>query len=491
MAAVLRRTAFSPNIKDRLDFSCALFDANGELYAQAAHIPVHLGSMAYAMADIVEDIDWQAGDVLALNDPYLGGTHLPDVTLVSPVFYQKKLVGFVANRAHHANIGASTPGSMPISTSLDEEGLLIPPTFLIKAGVINQDAMRQLEALEGIDVSGDFAAQISANKTGGRRLQDLLAKTGSDFFLQGLAEINAYGERLSRSLLRTIPRGTYTFIDYLDDDGVGTKQIPLSVRLEVSDGGFLVDFEGSSPQVQGNVNCPLSVAAAAVFYVFRSLLPDYTPACAGTFKPIRLKAPKGSIVNAMRPAAVAAGNVETSTRIVDTLLGALAQAVPDRIASASQGTMNNVAMGNHKVNKPWDYYETLAGGMGAHSRADGLSAVHSHMTNTLNTPIESVEMHFPVRINKYEVRRGSGGKGLRRGGDGLIRQFEFLEPADVTLLTDRRVNAPWGLRGGEPGACGNNYLDGQKLPGKCQLRVSAGEILRIETPGGGGYGKIK
>lgn len=489
MGLVLRRTSFSPNIKDRLDYSCALFDVNGRLYAQAAHIPVHLGSMAYAMSSIVDSVDWQQGDMLVLNDPYMGGTHLPDVTVVSPVFYQGDLISFVANRAHHANIGSETPGSMPVSTSLAEEGFLISPSFLIKAGKVNKALMDKLESIEGIDVSGDFAAQISANKTGESRLLNLIAGNGADFFLEGLREINSYGERIAQSLLQTIPDGVYEFIDYMDDDGVGTEQIPIKVTVSVTDARVLVDFAGTSSQVRGNLNCPISVAAAAVFYVFRCLMPAYTPACAGTFDFIEISAPEGSIVNARRPAAVAAGNVETSMRIVDAILGALADALPGQIPAASQGTMNNVAMGNHKVNAPWDYYETLAGGLGAHSQGSGGSATHSHMTNTLNTPAESVEMHFPVRIKKYALRPGSGGDGLYQGGDGLIREYEFLEPAEVSLLTDRRINRPWGLNEGGLGLEGKNFLDDQEISGKCQLHVKEGQVLRIETPGGGGFGK--
>ncbi len=488
MGVVLRQAAFSPNIKDRLDFSCALFDASGELFAQAAHIPVHLGSMAYAMRDIVSGVDWHPGDILALNDPFLGGTHLPDVTLISPFYTGARLLGFVANRAHHANIGASSPGSMPISTRLEEEGLLIAPTKLVSAGVLVKEEMEKLGELKGADVGGDFAAQMSANRVGVERIGKLVAKIGVDEFLDGIDEINAYGMRLAKTCLESIPSGSYRYCDRMDDDGCGAEDIEISVLIDVTDEGIVVDFEGTSPQVKGNINCPLSVVAAAVFYCFRCLLPDNTPACAGVFSVISLRAPVGSLVNATRPAATAAGNVETSMRIVDVVLGALYQALPSMIPAASQGTMNNVAMGNHGTNHPWDYYETIAGGSGAIEGSDGVSGVQSHMTNTLNTPIESLEMHYPIRIREYCIRRGSGGDGRYAGGNGLVREFEFLEPAEVTLITERRRIAPWALEGGLPGAMGKNSLDGKKLPGKCHLFVEQGQVLRVETPGGGGFG---
>ena len=489
MGLVLRQAAFSPNIKDRLDFSCALFDAQGELFAQAAHIPVHLGSMAFAMADVVATREWNDGDVLAVNDPYLGGTHLPDVTLISPVHVDGVLVGFVANRAHHANIGAKSPGSMPLSTQLDEEGLIIPPTLLVDAGTPVRDALDGLNALSGSEVGGDFAAQLSANRRGEARLSALVAKTGLDAFLGAIAEINDYAERLARATLRTIPPGDYRFDDVMDDDGAGTTEVRLSCILRVDHNGIEVDLEGCADQVAGNTNCPPAVAAAAVFYAFRCLLPANTPACAGTFRVVRLRTRPGSIVNAARPAAVAAGNVETSMRLVDVVLGALAQALPGRIPAASQGTMNNVAMGDHAINQPWDYYETIGGGAGGHADAPGRSALQSHMTNTLNTPIESLELHYPLRILEYSLRRGSGGAGQKRGGDGIVREFEFLAPAEVTLLTERRKSRPWGLAGGHPGAAGRNLLDGETLPPKVAFKASPGQRLRLETPGGGGYGK--
>ena len=489
MGLVLRQAAFSPNIKDRLDFSCALFDPAGELVAQAAHIPVHLGSMAFAMADIVATRDWRKGDVLAVNDPFLGGTHLPDVTVISPVFVAGDLIGFVANRAHHANIGADSPGSMPLSRQLEDEGMIIPPTLLFAAGEPVRDSLGALDALSASGGGGDFAAQISANLRGAQRLAMLVMRIGAKAFEASVAETNAYAERLARAALADMPKGEFRFEDVLDDDGAGTRDIRIACAVVVSADGITVDLTDCDNQVPGNTNCPPAVAAAAVFYAFRCLLPDATPACAGTFRAVTLQTRPGSIVGALRPAAVAAGNVETSMRLVDVVLGALSAALPGQIPAASQGTMNNVAMGKHGINQPWDYYETIGGGAGAHPEAAGASAVQSHMTNTLNTPVESLEMHYPLRVVEYALRRGSGGAGAQLGGDGIVREFEFLAPAEVTLLTERRTSSPWGLAGGKAGAAGENLLDGVRLPAKVAFRADRGQRLRIETPGGGGYGE--
>ncbi len=492
MGAVLQRTAFSANIRDRLDYSCAVFDADGLLCAQAAHIPVHLGSMAYAMRDIVGNIDWQPGDMVILNDPYLGGTHLPDVTLVAPVYHHQELVAFVVNRAHHADIGAETPGSMPVSRSLDEEGLVIPPTRLVVAGRTDE---AQLEALVAAtrnqaESRGDFAAQISANLTGIRRLQDLLVPMTPAEWRTALAALNDYAARLAASSLKAIPDGCYRFTDMLDDDGQGQLDLPIAVTLRVSGHAVTVDFDGTAPQVAGNVNCPLSVAAAAVYYVFRCLMPSRTPACAGSFRSISIRAPAGCLLNARRPAAVAAGNVETSTRIVDAVIGALAQAI-DGMPAASHGSMNNLAMGSREPGREWDYYETIGGGMGAGPRYDGLSAVQTHMTNTLNTPIEALEMRYPVRVLRYAIRRGSGGAGVHRGGDGIVREYGLLADAHVTILAERRRHQPWGLAGGASGAAGRNLLNDEPLPGKCSFQARKGDRVRIETPGGGGWGRTE
>lgn len=488
MGAVIRHSAFSPNIKDRLDFSCAVFDPAGELCAQAAHIPVHLGSMAYAMRQVVGARAWAPGDMLILNDPFLGGTHLPDVTLVAPAFHGGRLCGFVANRAHHADIGCATPGSMPLATRLEDEGLLITPRLIQRGGIVCGEVRDGLlAALRNPDTAwGDFVAQMSANHTGLERLGALIGRTGAEGYLARLAELQRYAGRMAREGLRTLPEGRYRFEDCLDDDGLGRQDLTIRVNVDIGDGEVEVDFDGSSGQVPGNVNCPLSVAAAAVYYVFYCLMPAGTPPCAGSFSAIRLRAPQGSLVNARPPAAVAAGNVETSSRIVDAVLGALAPALPGRVPAASQGSMNNVAFGGPR----WEYYETLGGGMGASAAGPGLSAVQTHMTNTLNTPIEVLELRCPVRVRRYALREGSGGEGLHRGGDGLVREFEFLDPAVVTLLTERRRHAPWGLAGGAPGAPGLNRLNGRPLPGKASFAVQPGDRLRIETPGGGGWGSL-
>jgi len=492
MGAVLRRAAFSPNIKERLDYSCAVFDASGELCAQAAHIPVHLGSMAYAMRDIVADIAWCEGDMVILNDPYLGGTHLPDVTLIAPVFASSKLMGFVVNRAHHADIGADAPGSMPLSRHLDDEGLVIPPTQLLSRGEINEQMFLSIMGSlhNGDRARGDFLAQISANRSGMMRLSSLISGMGVEAFNTGLDELNAYAARLAKSALKDIPEGEYQFTDVMDDDGQGQKDIRICCAVNIEKGEVTVDFSGTSDQVAGNINAPLSVAAASVYYVFRCLMPAHTPACAGSFRHIHLSAPLGSLLNACYPAAVAAGNVETSSRVVDVLMGALAQAIPQHIPAASHGSMNNLAMGTRETEGSWDYYETMGGGMGASARRDGLTAVQTHMTNTLNTPIEALEMHYPLRVTRYEIRHGSGGSGLNRGGDGLLREFEFLKPASFTLITERRSHQPWGLKGGEAGLSGVNKLNGKPLAAKVQGSLQAGDRLMIASAGGGGWGTL-
>jgi len=411
MGAVLQRAAFSPNIKDRLDFSCAIFDAGGALCAQAAHIPVHLGSMAYAMADIVGACDWSEGDMLVLNDPFLGGTHLPDVTVIAPYFLHGELLAFVVNRAHHADIGGSTPGSMPLSKSLDEEGVVIPPTLLQRNGVVQRHL---LDEWFGEGEHGDFVAQLSANRCGLTRLAEIVEALPLPF-PAAVTQLQAYAEQLATSRLTELPAGEYRFQDLMDDDGFGQKNLTIEVLLSLGGGRATVDFTGTAEQVPGNINCPRSVAAAAVYYAFRCLMPNEAPVCAGLFRPIRLRVPEGCLLNARRPAAVAAGNVETSMRACDAVLGALAQALPERIPAAAHGSMNNVAMGSLE-GEPWHYYETLAGGSGGHAEGAGLSGVQCHMTNTLNTPVESLEMHYPLRIRQYSVRRGSGGGGTRYHG---------------------------------------------------------------------------
>ncbi len=490
MGAVLQRTAFSPNIKDRLDFSCAIFDIHGQLCAQAAHIPVHLGSMAYAMADIVQQVEWQDGDMLILNDPYLGGTHLPDITIIAPLFIDKTLCAFVANRAHHADIGASTPGSMPLANTLHEEGLIIPPTVFMQNNKIIHDAFDEILANinQPENAAADFKSQMSANFCGKHRLLELIDSMGIKQFHIALEDLNQYAETLARSSLKEIPDGKYTFTDVMDDDGQGTQDILIKVTLDVSDGNIQVDFSGTALQVKGNINCPLSVAAAAVYYCFYCLMPPQIPACAGSFRSIKLRVPKGCLINANYPAAVAAGNVETSTRLVDVVLGALARTLPEKIPAASHGSMNNIAMGANTASLRWDYYETLAGGMGAGANGAGLSAVQTHMTNTLNTPIEVLEKYYPLRITRYAIRQNSGGKGKHNGGNGLIREYEFLQTTTVTLLTERRDHAPWGLSGGGEGKKGKNSINDIAISAKSTNTLRKGDRLTICTAGGGAWG---
>lgn len=502
MGAVLQRSAFSPNIRDRLDYSCAVFDPNGRLCAQAAHIPVHLGSMAWAMKDLVKAADWAAGDMLVVNDPFQGGTHLPDITVIAPLFMRGKLSAFVANRAHHADIGSKIPGSMPVSDDLEEEGVIISPHLLLRKGQRDEVFWAELMSQMGNpqQSAGDFTAQISANQLAVKRLNELAQGLVADSsaapsirLCEYFDQVNAYAARLAAKSYAAIPDGRYCFDDLLDNDGCGTEGITLRCALDIRAGRITADFSGSHPQVSGNVNCPLSVTAAGVMYVFRCLLPAETPACAGAFDAITISAPLGSVLNAAPPAAVAAGNVETSTRVVDLVMGALAQAIPQRMAAASHGSMNNVAMGarlgqHQGASRNWDYYETIGGGAGASANRAGQSAKQTHMTNTLNTPIEVLEHHYPLRVTEYALRKGSGGAGAQRGGDGIVRELEFLEPASVSLLTERRLTQPWGLAGGENAVAGVNSLNDTTLGPKINIHTQVGDRLRIETPGGGGYG---
>lgn len=498
MGYTLQRSALSPNIKDRLDFSCAIFDAKGEICSQAAHIPVHLGSMAFAMEQIVQRFVWHDGDVVVFNDPFLGGTHLPDVTLVSPLVINQNLLGFVACRAHHANIGASSAGSMPLSDDASDEGVMIAPQKLYERGRANQvlvEILAQIEHEGSTDLKegvkeglpGDFLAQLSANAIGVSRLRGWINERGSDYFLEGICSVNDYGRELAQAVLSSLPHGHATFEDVMDDDGFGTTNVGIKLALSVRPDRIVFDFEGTAKQVRGNINCPLSVTAASVYYTLMCLLPDYAPCCQGVFECVDIRAPEGCFIHAQRGAPVAAGNVETSMRIVDVALGALNVLGVD-VPAASQGTMNNIAFGANAGPKRWDYYETLGGGGGASASGAGLSASQQHMTNSLNTPIESLESHYPIRIERYQMRRDSGGEGQHQGGRGLVRSYRFLEPASVTLLTERRDNAPWGLSGGGSGSSGANFLNEQSLPAKVSLNVEIGDLLEIHTPGGGGFG---
>lgn len=502
MGAVLGRSALSPNIRERRDYSCAVFDRGGELVAQAAHIPVHLGAMPVAVEAVRSLAPFAPGDIAILNDPYLGGTHLPDVTMVSPVFERAapspgRLAGFVASRAHQADIGGMSPGSMPLARELVQEGLIIPPLKLYRRGRVNEEALALI--LRNVRTPderlGDLQAQVSAQRMGERRLQELAARHGPAVLEQRMRELIDYAERLTRASLERIPAGTYEFEDALDDDGLSDHPVPIKVAVGAARGGLAVDFTGSAPERPSSVNAVAAVTRSAVYYVVRCLLGGDAPTNAGCFRPVRVILPEGSIVNAGRGYAVSAGNVETSQRIVDAVLGALAKALPHLIPAASSGTMNNVAIGGYDSDRgrPFAYYETLAGGAGAGPGGDGLDAVHTHMTNTLNTPVESLEMTYPFRVSEYALRSGSAGEGLHRGGEGLIRAYEFLDVAEVTLVSERRRLRPWGLGGGAGGAAGRNEViraNGEKVDpgGKAQFDVGPGDVLRIETPGGGGWG---
>lgn len=499
MGAVLEYAACSPNIKERRDYSCALFDARGRLIAQAAHIPVHLGAMPMLMEYLLTHIDWRAGDMVLTNDPYHAGTHLPDWTLVAPVFVEGALVGFVASRAHHADTGGSTPGSMPLASEIYEEGLRIPPIKVVVGGALEETIIQLI--LHNVrtpdERRGDLMAQIGANQIGAKRLQELLQSEGVETWASRFEMLMDYSEQLTRAALSQIPHGEYEFTDYLDDDGRGKRDLPIRVRVVApafGAGTIRFDFTGSAPQTEGGLNAPEAVTRAACYYGVRCLLPDDAPTNDGCWRPIEVVAPLGTIVNAQPPAAVAGGNVETSQRIVDTLLGALAEALPHQIPAASQGTMNNILFGGYDPirNNPFVYYETLAGGAGAHPDADGASGIHTHMTNTRNTPVEAIENAYPVRILEYRIAERTGGAGQHRGGDGIVRCYQFLTETTVTLLTERRRRAPYGLHGGKPGKRGQNllHIDGEVDAelSKGVIRVPAGAVLTIRTPGGGGSG---
>jgi N-methylhydantoinase B len=500
MGSALNRTSFSPNIKERRDYSCAIFDSEGNMVAQAAHIPVHLGSMPLSVKSAISEVRLGEGDMAILNDPFRGGTHLPDITLVAPVYLVgKDPLFFVANRAHHADIGGISPGSMPLSTSLFQEGVIIPPLKFVSGGQIDEKLMRLIlvNVRTPTEREGDFTAQIMANMTGIRRLVELSGKYGRDALLFYSSELQNYTERVTRETIRAIPDGTFEFEDHMDDDGITGDAILIKVKITVSGDNLRVDFSGSAGQVSGSVNAVYAITLSAVLYVVRALMPEDIPTNGGVLRPLSIVTDKGTIVDATFPAAVAGGNVETSQRIVDVLLGAFGKAVPERITAASQGTMNNVTIGgiDERTGEPFAYYETIGGGMGAGEGVHGASAVHSNMTNTLNTPVEAIEYSYPFLVREYSVRRKTGGEGRFRGGDGIVREIELLSDADVTVLSERRRFRPYGILGGQPGSPGKNLVTSggntTDMGGKFYSRLRKGDILRIETPGGGGYGIIK
>jgi N-methylhydantoinase B len=501
MGAALRRTAFSPNIKERRDYSSAVFDGAGNVIAMGDDMPVHLGSMPMSVRAALDKLTLAPGDVAILNDPYRGGTHLPDITLVTPVFAPERdgAAFYVANRAHHADVGGAYPGSMGLCREIFQEGVRIPPVMLVAGGELNRSVLELI--LNNVrtprEREGDLTAQIGACRIGVQRVGELVGKYGLARVSANAAALLDHSEALMRAELEALPEGEFAAEDFLDNDGIGPTPVNICVRIrtEPRRGRVLFDFSGSAAQVEGSLNAVYAITYSAVFYVLRCLLPEEAAPTAGLMRRVELIAPEGSIVNARPPAAVAGGNVETSQRIVDVLLRAFAKILPDRMPAASSGTMNNLTIGgiDPRTGEPFAYYETIAGGAGAGSNSSGVSGVHTHMTNSLNTPVEALEYAYPFRVRRYAYRRGSGGAGKFRGGDGLVREMELLAPAQLTLLSDRRVFAPYGLNGGSDGAKGRSVLIEnaieRELPGKCNVQVRAGAVLRIETPGGGGWGE--
>ena len=522
MGAALRRTAFSPNIKERRDYSCAVFDGSGQVVAMGDHMPVHLGSMPMSVQAAIDAGPMEPGDVVMLNDPFRGGTHLPEITLVAPVYIEsgrRKRAPetppdfYVASRAHHADVGGAYAGSMGLGREIYQEGVCIPPVKLMRQGVTDRDLLMML--LNNVrtpeEREGDLGAQIAACHTGAERIREICSRYGVERSKRAAADLLSYSEELMGTFLETVPAGEYSAEDFLDNDGISQRPVKIAVTVGIHSRAptkpsprnrrprsrymVTVDFAGSDPQVEGSLNAVAAITHSACFYVFRCLLAEDVPATAGLMRPIAVIAPQGTIVNARHPAAVAGGNVETSQRIVDVLLRALAQAIPDRIPAAASGTMNNLTIGgiDARTGEPFTYYETVAGGMGARPTKDGVAGVHTHMTNSLNTPAEALEYACPLRVRSYSLRPGSGGSGRFRGGDGIVREIEVLTDCEVTLLADRRSRGPWGLSGGSDGAAGKATIvhgdDGpEPMPGKFSARLRKGERIRIETPGGGGWG---
>lgn len=499
MGVVLGQTGYSPNIKERRDFSCALFDRRGEMVAQAAHLPVHLGSTPLSVRAAIERLTLNDGDVAALNDPFAGGTHLPDLTLVEPVFLpgERKPFAYAANRAHHADIGGAAPGSMALSSEIYQEGFRLPPVKIVAAGEPVRDVLELFFANTRVreEREGDLRAQLAALALGRRRVREVAAALGRAMVGNAMDALKDYSARLMTAVLRRLRAGVYRAVDYLEDDGFGTGPIPIRVAIRIGGGRALVDFSGSAPQVRGPVNANYAITLSAVFYVMKCLAAEAVPPNEGLMRPITLVAPEGLIVNALLPAAVAGGNVETSQRIVDVLFKALAPAAPERIPAASSGSMSNLTIGGYdrERGRYFSYYETIAGGAGAALGRPGPSGIHTHMTNTLNTPIEALEAYYPMRVTEYRLRRGSGGKGRFAGGDGIVRELECLCESTVNVLSERRVLAPYGLAGGSPGRPGANLVTHGKqrrpLAGKANARLMPGDRVRIETPGGGGWGR--
>jgi N-methylhydantoinase B len=496
MGVTLQRASFSPNIKERLDFSCAVFDSQARMVAQAAHIPVHLGSMPASVEYAIREFDtFQPGDVVILNDPYHGGTHLPDITMVSPVFVGESVAFFVASRAHHADVGGMSPGSLPLSTELYQEGIIIPPIKLMDGGKLNAGVLRLITANSRAPEErlGDLEAQLAAQRVGEKRLLTLVERHSAQVVYEHVDALLDYSRRMTEAVIAGIPDGNYTFEDALEGDGQQEFRIPICATITVNGSQMMVDFNGSAPQVAGNLNAVEAIVRSATWYCVRLLAQDDVPVNHGCFQPVTVVTPPQSLLNPDFPAAVAVGNTETGQRIVDVVLGALAQALPGQIPAASQGSMNNFTFGGTLNGKPFVYYETIAGGHGGGALGDGISGRHSHMTNTRNTPIEALEYALPVRVLEYSLRENSGGTGEQRGGDGIRRVYEFLAPATVTLNSERRIYPPYGLGNAEPGKTGHNAIirDGveQTLSGKYTGQITPGDQVVIETPGGGGWSR--
>ena len=503
MGVALQRTAYSANIKERRDFSCGVFDPQGQMVAQAAHLPVHLGAMPASVQAALEKFHGglRSRDIVILNDPYLGGTHLPDISMLAPVYVgdkKKQLAGFVSNRGHHADVGGMTPGSLPLSTELYQEGMIIPPIKLARGGRLNQEVIELIcrNSRTAHERKGDLAAQVGSIRVGQRRLQEIVARYSLAEALEHMAALLDYSERLTRQAIQGIPDGTYRALDYMDDDGISQEPVPIAVAITVAGERMTIDFTGTAGQRPGCINAPRAVTVSACLYVVRCVVGRAAPANQGCLRPVKIVLPPGTLLSPEPQHGVAGGNVETSQRVTDVLLAAMAQALPHLIPAASQGTMNNLLIGGHDSgrDRPFVYYETIAGGMGARPTKDGISGIHTHMTNTMNTPIEALEFAFPLRLKRYALRRGSEGQGKYRGGDGVVRDVEFLSPARVTVLSERRRFAPPGYHGGHHGQPGENVLfrggyEEVKLAGKETLDVAPGDVLSIRTPGGGGWGE--
>jgi N-methylhydantoinase B len=501
MGAVLKLTSFSPNIKERMDASCAIFDAQGRLVAQAEHVPIHLGSMLKAVAPTIAAVGkLEPGDIVIVNDPFVGGAHLPDITLIAAVHLQQELIGYVAARAHHSDVGGMEPGSMPgRSNEIYQEGIVIPPIRLYTRGQLQTDVMRLIVAnvRTATERRGDLNAQLAAIRIGERRLSELVERYGVEGLAQGFAALLDYAERRMRNRIAELPPGTYFAQDCLDDDGSSEEPVLVNLRVEVSPSKLSLDFAGSAPQRRGNINAVAPMTHSAVFFAVKILTDASIPANAGILRPVEIKIPKGSFLDAQPPAAVCAGNTETTQRVSDTVLRAFAQFAPARVPAASQGTMNLIGVGgvDPRNGRPYTYIETIAGGQGGRPMGDGMDGVQCNMTNTMNTPIEALEISYPLRVVRYEIRAGSGGAGRHRGGHGVVRALTVLDhEARVSLQSDRRRFAPYGLGGGADGQPGRNWLCDQlgnlrQLPGKVSLTLQPGETIGVETPGGGGWGR--